>query len=60
MTEEIKTPEAPEKAKEEKKDSKKESVKKDILMTRNGEETKCSNRALKSFLEAGWSRVGKE
>lgn len=46
------------KAEAEKKEKPK-SVKKDIAMSRNGMETKCSEKALQSFLDAGWVKGGK-
>lgn len=53
-------PDAPEEVKDEKKEpKKKEPVKggKTILMSRMGQETKCSKEAFQSFIDAGWKEV---
>ena len=53
-------PDAPEEVKDEKKEpKKKELVKggKTILMSRMGQETKCSKESFQSFIDAGWKEV---
>lgn len=58
-------PDAPKEVKDEKEEPKKEEPKKEepvkggktILMSRMGQETKCSKEAFQSFIDAGWKEV---